>query len=120
MGGTFAHSARTGGAVRKVALRLVSVAAAAALAGGHVHAAPGAPSGIAADLAVAEPAQFIYRGMAYCGYPYGWAGAVWYWCGYGTYAGVGGGGTYGWNGWIVPRHYRAARVAPPYRFWPEP
>jgi hypothetical protein len=108
--------------VRKVALRLVSVAAlgaAAALPGGRAHAAPVAPSAIATDLALAEPAQFIYRGKPYCWYPYGWAGAAWYWCGYGTYAGVGWGGTYGWNGWVVPRHYRAARVVPPYRFWPE-
>jgi hypothetical protein len=116
-GGTFAHSARTGGAVRKLVLRLVTVAAlGAALAGGRADAAPVAPGAIAADLALAEPAQFIHRGKLYCWYPYGWAGAGWYWCGYGTYAGVGWGGSYGWNGWVVPRHYRAARVAPPYRF----
>src|SRR5262249_53316014 len=103
-----------GGAVRKVGLRLVAFAAlsaGAALAGGRADAAAAAPRAIATDFALAEPAQFIYL-------PYGWAGAGWYWCGYGTYAGVGWGGSYGWNGWVVPRHYRAARVAHPYRFWP--
>jgi len=109
--------------VRKFVLRLVTVVAmgaGATLAGGRVHTAPIAPGAIAADVALAEPAQFIHRGKLYCWYPYGWAGAGWYWCGYGTYAGVGWGGSYGWNGWVVPRHYRAARVAPPYRFRPEP
>jgi hypothetical protein len=112
-----------GGAVRKLALRLVTVAALGAgapLAGGPADAAPAAPRAIATDFALAEPAQFISRGKPYCWYPYGWAGAGWYWCGYGTYAGVGWGGSYGWNGWVVPRHSRAARVAHPYRFWPEP
>jgi hypothetical protein len=110
-----------GGAVRKWGLRLVAVAVlGAALAGGRADAAPAAPRAIAIDFARAEPAQFVYRGRPYCWYPYGWAGAGWYWCGYGTYAGVGWGGSYGWNGWVVPRHYRAARVAHPYRFWPEP
>ena len=109
--------------MRKLALRLVTVAALGAgapLAGVRADAAPAAPRAIAIDFALAEPAQFIYRGKPYCWYPYGWAGAGWYWCGYGTYAGVGWGGSYGWNGWVVPRHYRAARVAHPYRFWPEP
>ena len=107
--------------MRKLVLHLVTVAAlGAALACGRAHAAPAAPDVIAAPLALAEPAQFIYGGRPYCWYPYGWAGAGWYWCGYGTYVGVGWGGAYGWNGWVVPRHYRAARVAPPYRFRPEP
>ena len=66
-------------------------------------------------LALIEPAQFIHLGRPYCWYPYGWAGAGWYWCGYGTRAGVGWGGAYGWNGWVVPRSYRAAGVAPGYR-----
>src|SRR5262249_25884324 len=110
-----------GGAVRKSGLRLVTVAAlGAALACGRVHAGPAPSAAIAATLALAEPAQLIYGGKPYCWYPYGWAGAGWYWCGYGTYVGVGWGGAYGWNGWVVPRHYRAARVAPPYRFRPEP
>ena len=109
--------------MRKVGLRLVAVAAlsaGAALAGGRADAAAAAPRAIATDFALAEPAQFIYRGKPYCWYPYGWAGAGWYWCGYGTYSGVGWGGSYGWNCWVVPRHYRATRVAHPYRFWPEP
>ena len=107
--------------MRKSVLGLVSVAAlGAALACGRAHSAPAAPGVIAAPVALAEPAQFIYGGKPYCWYPYGWAGAGWYWCGYGTYVGVGWGGAYGWNGWAVPRHYRAARVAPPYRFRPEP
>ena len=105
--------------MRKLALRLVTVAALGA-ASGCAHAAPAAPGVIAAPVALAEPAQFIYGGKPYCWYPYGWAGAGWYWCGYGTYTGVGWGGAYGWNGWAVPRHYRAARVAPRYRFRPEP
>jgi hypothetical protein len=112
---------RAGGVVRKLVLRLVTVAAlGAALTGGRAHVAPAAPDVIAAPVALAEPAQFIYGGRPYCWYPYGWAGAGWYWCGYGTYVGVGWGGAYGWNGWAVPRHHRAARVTPPYRFRPEP
>ena len=112
---------RAGGVVRKLVLRLVTVAAlGAALTGGCADAAPAAPDVIAAPVALAEPAQFIYGGRPYCWYPYGWAGAGWYWCGYGTYVGVGWGGAYGWNSWVVPRHHRAARVAPPYRFRPEP
>src|SRR5262249_6897597 len=123
MGGTFAQSARTGGAVRRVVLHLVSVAAlgaAAALAGGRAHAAPVAPSAIATDLALAEPAQFIYRGRPYCWYPYGWAGAAWDWGGWGPWAGVGGAATWGGRGGVVRRPSRAAGFAPPYRFWPEP
>src|SRR5262245_54489481 len=110
------HSARTGGAVRKLVWRVVTVAAlgaVAALAGGRADAAPGAPRAIATDFALAEPAQFIHRGKPYCWYPYGWAGAGWYWCGYGTYAGVGWGGSYGWNGWGVPRPCRARAAARP-------
>jgi hypothetical protein len=112
---------RAGGVVRKLVLRLVTVAALdAALTGGCAHAAPAAPGVIAAPVALAQPAQLIYGGRPYCWYPYGWAGAGWYWCGYGTHVGVGWGGAYGWNGWAVPRHHRAARVTPPYRFRPEP
>ena len=82
--------------MRKLVLRLVTVAAVgagAALAGGRADAAPVAPRAIATDFALAEPAQLIYRGKPYCWYPYGWAGAGWYWCGYGTHVGV------GWGGW---------------------
>ena len=94
--------------MRKLASRRASVAALAAatiLAGGHVEAVPiAAPHAVHADgLAVIEPAQFIHLDKPYCWYPYGWAGAGWYWCN-------------GWNGWVVPRSYRTARLAPGYRF----
>jgi len=105
----------------KLVLRLASIAALAAsatVASGCVEAAPiAAPNVIdSSRFALAQPAQFIYLGRPYCWYPYGWAGAGWYWCGYGTRAGFGWGGVYGWNGWVAPRGYRAARVAPGYRF----
>jgi hypothetical protein len=67
-------------------------------------------------LALTQRAQFIYLGRPYCWYPYGWAGAGWYWCGYGTRAGIGWGGVYGWNGWVVPRSYRALHLPPGSRF----
>src|SRR5262249_21223639 len=113
-----------GGAVRKFVLRLVTVVAlgaGAALAGGRVHAAPIAPGAIAGDVALAEPAQFIHRGKLYCWYPYGWAGAGWYWCGYGHSAGGGWGGGCGLKGWAgLPRLQRAAGHGAPYRVGPEP
>ncbi len=107
--------------MRALVLRLASVAALTAgmtLASGWVEAMPlAAPEAMQADrLAAAEPAQFIYLGRPYCWYPYGWAGAGWYWCGYGTRAGFGWGGAHGWNGWVVPRSYRAAGIMPGYRF----
>ena len=75
--------------MRKLMLRPVTVAAlGAALACGRAHSAPAAPGVIAAPVALAEPAQFIYGGKPYCWYPYGWAGPGWYWCGYGTYTGA--------------------------------
>jgi hypothetical protein len=77
-------------------------------------AAPGAVE--RANLALVEPAQFIHFGQPYCWYPYGWAGGGWYWCGYGTQPGVGWGGGFGWNGWAVPRTYRASPAAHGYRF----
>ena len=106
--------------MRKLVLRLATIAAAAGIAiaaSGHLQATPiAAPAAIHADdLAVVAPAQFIHLGQPYCWYPYGWAGAGWYWCGYGTHAGFGWGGAYGWNGWAVPRSYSAMRVAPGYR-----
>jgi hypothetical protein len=104
--------------MRKLVLRLAIIATLGATsAGGPAEAVPIAvPCAVHADgLAVTEPAQFIYLGKPYCWYPYGWAGAGWYWCGNGTRAGVGWGGVYGWNGWVVPR-YRTARLAPGYRF----
>jgi hypothetical protein len=77
-------------------------------------AAPHALDGGA--LALAQPAQFFHLGKPYCWYQYGWAGPAWYWCGYGTRIGLGWGGVYGWNGWVVPRSYRAARMGPGQRF----
>jgi hypothetical protein len=107
----------------RLVLRLVTVAALTAgtvLASLRVEAAPvAAPTALHAAidrLALAERAQFIHLGRPYCWYPYGWAGPGWYWCGYGTRAGFGWGGTYGWNGWIAPRSYGAMRIAPGYRF----
>ena len=106
--------------MRRFVLRLATIAAAAGtsiLAGGHLQATPiAAPDAIHADgLAVVARAQFIHLGQPYCWYPYGWAGAGWYWCGHGTRVGFGWGGAYGWNGWTVPRSYSAMRVAPGYR-----
>ena len=69
-----------------------------------------------ADLSVVEPAQFFHLGRPYCWYPYGWAGPGWYWCGYGTRAGLGWGGGHGWNNWVIPRTYRAYRHPPAYRW----
>jgi hypothetical protein len=77
-------------------------------------AAPHALDGGA--LVLAQPAQFFHLGKPYCWYQYGWAGPAWYWCGYGTRIGLGWGGVYGWNGWVVPRSYRAARMGPGQRF----
>jgi hypothetical protein len=104
----------------KLASRLAIVAALAAgpiSASVHVDAMPIAtPHAVHADgLALTEPAQFIHLDKPYCWYPYGWAGAGWYWCGYGTQVGFGWGGGNGWNGWVVPRSYRTARLAPGYR-----
>ena len=90
-----------------------------ALAPARVEAAP--PSGQAAmaaalaDFAIVKPAQFFHLGRPYCWYPYGWAGPGWYWCGYGTRAGLGWGGSQGWNNWMVPRTYRTYRHPPAYR-----
>jgi hypothetical protein len=103
----------------RLLLRLAVVAAWAASATSGSASPIAAPDSIRSQgLALAQPAQFIYLGRPYCWYPYGWAGAGWYWCGYGTRVGFGWGGTYGWNGWIVPRSYRAARMPPGYRFRP--
>ena len=76
------------------------------LASGSVEAVPSATASAVRGLSLLEPAQFIHLGRPYCWYPYGWAGPGWYLCGYGTQAGVGWGGPYGWNGWAVPRSYR--------------
>ena len=103
--------------MRKLVLRVAAVAALAVSAtSGSLEAAPVAVPIAIHGFALAQPAQFIYLGKPYCWYPYGWAGPGWYWCGYGTRAGFGWGGVYGWNGWIAPRGYRAARIAPGYRF----
>jgi hypothetical protein len=105
--------------MRKLVSCLATVAVMTAMpVSGRLAAAPvAAPRAIRSnDLALVAPAQFIHLGQPYCWYPYGWAGAGWYWCGYGTQAGVGWGGGYGWNGWAVPRSYRAARAAPVHRF----
>jgi hypothetical protein len=63
-----------------------------------------------------EQVQYIYLGKPYCWYHYGWAGAGWYLCGYGTRPGFGWGGSYGWNGWELPRTYRALPAMPRYRY----
>jgi hypothetical protein len=100
-------------------LAIVAVLAAAPiLASWQLEAAPiAAPHAVHTDgLALTVPAQFIHHDKPYCWYPYGWAGAGWYWCGYGTQVGFGWGGANGWNGWAVPRSYRTARFAPGYRF----
>src|SRR5262249_11668749 len=99
-------------------LAILAVAAASAIGGkGGSAAAPIAPPALGADPAgLIQPAQFMYLGRPYCWYPYGWAGAGWYWCGYGTRVGIGWGGVYGWNGWAVPRSYRAMRLPPGARF----
>ena len=87
-----------------------------AVTSGPVAATPGASALPVDGLALLEPVQFVHLGRPYCWYPYGWAGPGWYRCGFGTQAGFGWGGPYGWNGWVVPRSYRTARLAPGYRF----
>jgi len=77
-----------------------------AVTSGPVAATPGASALPVDGLALLEPIQFVHLGRPYCWYPYGWAGAGWYRCGFGTQAGFGWGGPYGWNGWVVPRSYR--------------
>ena len=68
-------------------------------------------------LSVIDNVQVYYfDGRRYCWYDDGWQGPGWYWCGYGTRAGIGWGGFYGWNGWVVPRSYRSMRIGPGYRF----
>jgi hypothetical protein len=106
--------------MRACVVRLAALAgvAVATLTSVGVEAAPiAAPHAIdIGTVAIAEPAQFFHSGKPYCWYQYGWAGPGWYWCGYGTRIGLGWGGVYGWNGWVVPRSYRAARMAPGQRF----
>jgi hypothetical protein len=97
--------------------RVIVLAAAATLASVRLEAAPIAVAGaIPARPTMIERAQYIYLGKPYCWYPYGWAGPGWYWCGYGTRAGIGWGGGYGWNAWVLPRTYRALPAVPRYRF----
>jgi hypothetical protein len=104
--------------MRKAVWRLAIITVLGASAGGRSEAMPvAAPAAIAAGTAaLVEKAQFIHHGRPYCWYPYGWAGPGWYWCGYGTRTGFGWGGVYGWNGWVVPRSDRGARIAPGHRF----
>jgi len=105
--------------MRGLVLRLAAVVALAASATSGSATPVAAPAAVQVqELALAQPVQFIYLGRPYCWYPYGWAGAGWYWCGYGTRVGFGWGGPYGWNGWVVPRGYRAARIPPGSRFRP--
>jgi hypothetical protein len=110
---------RLGRDMRKLVLRLASIAvltAGAVLADARVdvEAMPVAASrALHAERfgAAVHRVQFFHLGQPYCWYRYGWAGAGWYWCGYGTQVGVGWGGAYGWNGWVVPRSQRAAGAA---------
>jgi hypothetical protein len=104
--------------MRRRGLRIAALA-------GFVVGAPTSAAATALSAAVApaltSPAllqvvQFVHQGRLYCWYPYGWAGPGWYWCGYGTRFGVGWGGVYGWNGWVVPRSDRAPRLPPGGRF----
>jgi hypothetical protein len=104
--------------MRKLGAQLAMLAMAAAsamFACGRSDAAPISPNPLHVEP-LTQPAQFMYLGRPYCWYPYGWAGAGWYWCGYGTRVGIGWGGVYGWNGWAVPRSYRAMRLPPGARF----
>lgn len=106
----------------RVVLRCIAItiALAAMLAGGRSEAAQPVSletmRAALAQLSLTDKTQFMYLGRPYCWYPYGWAGPGWYWCGYGTRNGLGWGGSRGWNNWVVPRSYRAYRVAPAYRF----
>lgn len=106
--------------MRRIVLGCGVLLSAWSLAAARVEAAPAA--GLAAvraataNLSVVEAAQFFHLGRPYCWYPYGWAGPGWYWCGYGTRAGLGWGGGYGWNNWVVPRTYRAYRHPPAFRW----
>ena len=108
------------GGMRRIVLGCAVLLSAWALAPVRVEAAPAAgPTAMRAaltDLSVVEAAQFFHLGRPYCWYPYGWAGPGWYWCGYGTRAGLGWGGSQGWNNWIVPRTYRTYRDPPAYRW----
>lgn len=98
--------------------QVAALIALAAWVAGRAGATPiAAPTALdPAAFALVEPVQFMHLGKPYCWYRYGWAGSGWYWCGYGTRMGLGWGGVYGWNGWILPRSYRAARIAPGQRF----
>jgi hypothetical protein len=106
--------------MRRIVLGCAVLLGAWALSSARVGAMPAA--GVAAidaahaDLSVVETVQFFHLGRPYCWYPYGWAGPGWYWCGYGTRAGLGWGGSQGWNNWVVPRTYRAYRYPPAYRW----
>jgi hypothetical protein len=106
--------------MRRIASSLAVLLIAGALAAARVEAAPIAGHATiraaVAGLAVIEAVQFFHHGRPYCWYPYGWAGPGWYWCGYGTRAGLGWGGGHGWNNWVVPRTYRAYRHAPTHRW----
>jgi hypothetical protein len=84
----------------------------------RLEAAPIAPAatGRAHQASAMLRAQYIYLGKPYCWYHYGWAGPGWYLCGYGTRAGFGWGGSYGWNAWELPRTYRALPAMPRYRY----
>ena len=101
-------------------LGLVILATAGTLASGRLDAGPIAAAGSMLEQqqpsVMLEQVQYIYLGKPYCWYHYGWAGAGWYLCGYGTRPGLGWGGSYGWNGWELPRTYRALPAMPRYRY----
>jgi hypothetical protein len=95
---------------------LIVLAAAATFASVRLYAAPVAPmAAIREQPNLTVRTQYIYLGKPYCWYHYGWAGPGWYLCGYGTRAGLGWGGGYGWNAWVLPRTYRALPAVPRYR-----
>jgi hypothetical protein len=99
-------------------LRIMVIAATATWASVRLEAAPlAAPGAVHPQWPTAiERTQYMHLGKPYCWYLYGWAGPGWYWCGHGTRAGIGWGGGYGWNGWVVPRTYRGLPAVPGYRF----
>ena len=95
----------------------IAFAAMSTFAGARLEAAPISATAMRElQTRTIEQAQYIYLGKPYCWYHYGWAGPGWYLCGYGTRAGLGWGGGYGWNGWVLPRTYRALPAVPGYRY----
>jgi hypothetical protein len=94
---------------------VISLATGGALCADRAQAAP-LFNGLqgATPVSNIEKVQLVVQfhlGRRYCWYPTGWHGAGWYRCGYRWRRGLGWGGVYGWQGWVVPG-WRVAPRAP--------